>query len=144
MQRAGNELACAPDPPTRPGAVHLRQRRFRSQTYLVSAVVHVMSEDAYQAIDRALRSTKPWPGSTQETPPSPTIPSWQGMASTGTPGSPAAEQNKRVQLAAAKVKPSIDRRLRRAVLSEHIGLRVSAERDGQRLVVFRWGDECTK
>ncbi|WCO67938.1 hypothetical protein PO878_04270 [Iamia majanohamensis] len=33
---------------------HLRQRGFRSQTYVVSAVVHVTSDDAYQAIDPAL------------------------------------------------------------------------------------------
>jgi hypothetical protein len=37
---------------------HLRRRGFRSQTYVVNAVVHVMSDDAYQAIDPAL--SKGW------------------------------------------------------------------------------------
>ena len=33
---------------------HLRDRGFRSQTYVVNAVVHVISDDAYQAIDPAV------------------------------------------------------------------------------------------
>lgn len=37
---------------------HLRERGFRSRTHVVNAVVHVMSDDAYQAIDPDL--TRSW------------------------------------------------------------------------------------